>query len=166
MDRGRKIAVYCSDVSGAFDNVSSKRLLVKLEAKRIDPLIIKVIESWLEPRTASVVVGGSKSAPFCIRDMVYQGTVLGPQLWNLFFEDAAEAINEYTFEEIVYADDLNAYKEFTSTTTNGTAMEAVGNVQNEFHRWGRANQVTFDPSKESRHVLSRTDPFGPNFNTL
>ena len=58
----------------------------------------------------------------------------GPQLWNLFFEDAAKAIDEYTFEEIVYADDLNAYKEFTSTTTNETAMEAVGNVQHELHR--------------------------------
>ena len=39
LGRGRKIAVYCSDVSGAFDKVSSKRLLAKLEAKRIDLLI-------------------------------------------------------------------------------------------------------------------------------
>ena len=42
--------------------------------------------------------------------MIFQGTVLGPQLWNLYFEDASKAINEYMFEEVVYADDLNAYK--------------------------------------------------------
>ena len=166
LDKGRKIAVYCSDVSGAFDKVSSNRLLVKLEAKGVDPRIIKVIASWLEPRSATVVVGGAKSEPFSMRDMVYQGTVLGPQLWNLFFEDAAEAIKQFVFEETVYADDLNAYREFTGTTTNEKALSAVDKVQDELHSWGRANQVTFDPSKESKHVLSRTDPFGQNFKLL
>ena len=166
LNKGRKLAIYCSDVAGAFDRVSRERLMFKLEAKGIDPRIIKVIGSWLEPRTASVVVGGAKSDFFSIHDMVYQGTVLGPQLWNLFFEDAAEAIKEYMFEEIIYADDLNAYKEFTGETTNENALHAVDKVQEELHSWGKANQVVFDPSKESKHVLSRTDPFGSNFKLL
>ena len=42
--------------------------------------------------------------------MVYQGTVLGPTLWNLFFEDARAAINEVFFTEYVFADDLNAFR--------------------------------------------------------
>ena len=134
LDGGRKIAIYCSDVSGAFDKVSSKRLLAKLRAKRIDPAIIQVLESWREPRTASVVVGGARSEPFCIHNMVYQGTVTGPQLWNLYFADAAHAIEEYMFEEVVYADDLNAYRQFASTTTTETALRAVGAVQEELHR--------------------------------
>jgi hypothetical protein len=92
--------------------------------------------------------------------MVYQGTVLGPQLWNLYFEDAADAIREYMFEEIVYADDLNAYKELPGTTENDKALLAIDRVQEELHRWGMANQVEFDPTKESKHVLSRTDPCG------
>ena len=70
------------------------------------------------------------------------------------------------FEEVVYADDLNAYREFASTTTTETALRAVGAVQEELHRWGKANQVAFDPAKESQHVLSLTDPFGPNFKLL
>ena len=80
--------MYCSDVAGAFDRVSSERLLAKLEAKGIHPKLVKVISSWLEPRQASVVVGGRKSKAFLIKDMIFQGTVLGPQLWSLFFEDA------------------------------------------------------------------------------
>jgi hypothetical protein len=166
LDKGRKIAIYCSDVSGAFDRVSTTRLLAKLRAKGIHPDIIKVIGSWLESRRAAVVVGGARSEPYLIKDMVYQGTVLGPPLWNMFFEDAAEAINERMFEEIVYADDLNAYKEFPGTTANENAMIAVDRVQDELHHWGKANQVKFDPSKESKHVLSRTDPFGVNFKLL
>jgi hypothetical protein len=45
--------------------------------------------------------------------MVFQGTVSGPMLWNLFFEDARHAINDCFFTEVVYADDLNAYRIFS-----------------------------------------------------
>ena len=38
--------------------------------------------------------------------------------------------------------------------------------QHKLHRWGEANSVTFDPSKESKHVLSRTDPAGGDFKIL
>ena len=166
LDKGFKLAVYCSDVSGAFDKVSRKRLLTKLAAKGIDSKLLKLIGSWLEPRTATVVVGGSKSNSFRIQDMVYQGTVLGPQLWNLYFEDAAKAIQEFFFEEIVYADDLNAFRIFPSTMTNDKIMKTIGNVQEELHSWGAANQVTFDAKKESKHILSRTDPEGSDFKLL
>ena len=33
--------------------------------------------------------------------MVFQGTVLGPTLWNLFYEDAWRSIHEAGFVEIV-----------------------------------------------------------------
>ena len=44
--------------------------------------------------------------------MVFQGTVLGPVLWNVFYEDARRAMEEWFFEEIMYADGLNACREF------------------------------------------------------
>ena len=66
----------------------------------------------------------------------------------------------------MYADDLNAYKELLGSTANEKAIEAVDKVQAELHAWGEANQVVFDPAKESKHALSRTDPQGPNFKQL
>jgi hypothetical protein len=138
----------------------------KLEAEGIHPMLLKLISSWLEPRSASVVVGGTKSEPFRIHNMVYQGTVLGPQLWNLFFEDAYKAIREFMFEEIVFADDLNAYKIVPASTPIENATAAMDTVQGELHRWGAANQVSFDPVKESKHILSRSDPFGTDFKLL
>ena len=60
--------------------------------------------------------------------MVYQGTVLGPQLWNLYFEDAANAIQEFLFEEVVLADDLNAYKILPSSGPHDVAMKAIDTV--------------------------------------
>ena len=166
VELGRKVLVYCSDVAGAFDRVSAERLLSKLNSKGIHPKFVKLIGSWLEPRQASVVVGGERSKPFLIKDMVFQGTVLGPQLWNLFFEDAKRAINEFLYEEIVYADDLNAYKIVPAATSEEVAMVSLGRVQEELHTWGSANQVTFDPKKESKHILSRTMPFGDDFKLL
>ena len=111
---GRKVAVYCSDVSGAFDRVQFHRMVAKLRTKGLHPDIIAVLVSWLKQRLAEVVVGGSVSDKMTLINMVYQGTVTGPILWNLFFEDACNPINECFFKEVVYADDLNAYRVFAS----------------------------------------------------
>ena len=42
----------------------------------------------------------------------------------------------------------------------------MGECQEELHKWGEANQVTFDPKKESQHILSRTKPWGEPFDLL
>ena len=55
--------------------------------------------SWLRDRHAKVVVGGLASEEFTLANMFFQGTVWGPTLWNIFFEDARYAINEMFFTE-------------------------------------------------------------------
>jgi hypothetical protein len=109
---------------------------------------------------------GTQSATFSLKNMLHQGTVMGPILWNVFFEDARRAIEEWFFEEVAYADDLNAYREFTESTTNAQVIGTIKNCQTDLHAWGRANQVCFDPGKESMHVLSASDPHGSNFKLL
>ena len=39
--------------------------------------------SWLQQRSAQVVVEGQRSDKMLLRNMVFQGTVLGPTLWTL-----------------------------------------------------------------------------------
>ena len=92
----RKVAVYCSGVSGAFDRVRSERLVAKLRNKglQLHRLIVAVLESWLKDRFAHIVVGGTTSKEMSLTNMVFQGTVTGPSFWNVFFEDARHAINE------------------------------------------------------------------------
>ena len=101
-----------------------------------------------------------------LRDMVFQGTVLGPTLWNLFFRDAADAIHQAGFQDIVYADDLNAFRIFDNSIENSKVIEECQRCQTELHTWGRANAVAFDPAKESMHVLSRSCPDGEAFKIL
>ena len=107
-----------------------------------------------------------RSDVMMLSNVVFQGTVTGPMLWNLFFEDARKALNEYLFEEAAYADDLNGYRIFASATSDESIESSIKLCQLELHEWGRANQVTFDPAKESWHILSLTNAVGENFKTL
>ena len=155
LDSNMKILVYCSDVSGAFDRVCKNRLMQKIRAQGIHPKLVKLIGSWLEPRDAHVVINGAQSATFQILNMVFQGTVLGPQLWNLFFADADKAIQEFMFFEMVFADDLNAYKIVPSSTDVAQAMQTIDRVQSELHKWGDANRVCFDPIRRKASTFFR-----------
>ena len=70
------------------------------------------------------------------------------------------------FQEIVFADDLNACRKYDATVQTERILSDMGACQRDFHKWGRANQVTFDPSKESTHILSRGNPSGEPFDLL
>jgi hypothetical protein len=164
--KNRKVAIYCSDVSGAFDRVSVERLTAKLKAKKLHPKIVAVMVSWLRNRKAEVIIGGARSRAFVLADMVFQGTVWGPDLWNFFYEDAKEAIQELSYTETVYADDLNAYREFPGGVKNDTIWKSLAACQKELHDWGDANQVIFDGTKESKHILSKSEAAGPDFKLL
>ena len=45
-------------------------------------------------------------------------------------------------------------------------MKCSEQCQGEVHAWGRANQVSFDPSEESFHILSLSDAMGMDFKFL
>ena len=154
LNYGMKIAIYCSDVSGAFDRISTSRMMSKLEYLNLNHELLAVIASWLEARTASVVVNGIRSSSITLHDMVYQGTVWGPTLWNCFYGDACYAIRGCDFEEIIYADDLNSFKYFDHSVSNETIFDNLKEVQSELYTWGRANQVTFDAGKEHFMIVS------------
>ena len=80
----QRVAVYCSDVAGAFDRVSATRLCAKLAAACLPASLLAVLKDWLSARSARVVVDGAVSRTVHMADMIYQGTVFGPPLWNVF----------------------------------------------------------------------------------
>ena len=67
---------------------------------------------------------------------------------------------------MVFADDLNAYREEPLTTENEVALGKARQCQTALHARGRANQVSFDATKESFHVLSKQEPEGESFKLL
>ena len=79
-----KLIVFSANVSGASDNVSGFKLMSRLLKLGVPSCYLRVLLSWLSGRTAKVVVGGGYSHVFDMSNMVYQGLVLGPILWNVF----------------------------------------------------------------------------------
>ena len=103
--------------------------------------LVDLIKSWLEQRQAHVVVGGEKSEAFFLSNMIFQGTVLGPMLWNLFFGDAREAVRFGKVIEIIFLDDLNASRSFCRSTKNTLIVRSMNSCQARLHSWGDANRV-------------------------
>jgi hypothetical protein len=157
---GCKVGVYCSDVSGAFDKVSSERLVQKLAHHGVHTDLLAVIKSWLRTRHAYVVIAGARSDRFDLANMVFQGTVWGPTLWNTYFGDAACVLQGYGYTIVIYADDYNAFKSFPSSTSNAHILQEIQSFQLELHTWGQGNQVIFDAGKESFMIISTTEPEG------
>ena len=58
------------------------------------------------------------------------------------------------FQELIFADDLNAFKGFTKKASDDELQNTMTTCQQNLHSWGRANQVQFDPGKESQHILA------------
>ena len=93
MGQGYLVGVYCSDVAGAFDRVDRERLGQKLRVSGLHPKVTDFLMSWSEDRVNTVVIGGAHSPKEILATSVFQGTVLGPPLWNLFYADARIAFN-------------------------------------------------------------------------
>ena len=110
--KGFKIGGYLGDISGAFDRVCKEYLLAKLHAAGVGATYLNFLDSYLSPREAQVLVEGAASEIFEIANSVFQGTVLGPPLWNVFFADIILAACKTGGEPSTFADDLGVFQKF------------------------------------------------------
>ena len=61
---------------------------------------------------------------------------------------------------------MNVYKEYDQRVENNVVLDELKLCQKNCHKWGRANKIEFEQSKESFSVLHRKDPYGKNFKLL
>ena len=155
-----------SDIAGAFDRVDTTKLVAKLKALGVCDAFVELIASYLAPRSAKVIVNGADSAEFVLENMIFQGTVLGPNLWNIFFADVHEPAESTGCKERKFADDLTTFKSFERSTSNDDILLDLASCQCSVHAWGERNRVTFEPSKEEFVVLDPHDGTGGPFRLL
>ena len=143
-----KTGGYLSDISGAFDKVFTPYMLAKLYAAGIGSKYLNLLASYLAPRRGRVVVQGTASEDFVLNDMLFQGTVLGPPLWNVFFADVGEAARSTGGKEAMFADDLNMFQKFPRLAPLADVTSKLSECKTRVRKWGEANRVTFDVAGE------------------
>ena len=163
---GNKVAAYLGDISGAFDRVFKDYLLAKLQAAGVGALYLNFLDSYLQPRRAAVVVEGTASDDFEIANTVFQGTVLGPPLWNVFFSDVTRAASFSGGDPSLFADDLSVFQTFDKHVANEEVLKSMQVCREKVHSWGRINRVAFDPSKEHQVVIHPIHGEGESFKLL
>ena len=100
---------------------------------------------------------------FELRDIIFQGMVLGPLVWVLFSLDLPEAIVVSGAMVELFADDVTVYKSFDRKATLADIFADMKKCQSHAHEWGRYNQAQFAESKEAFVTLSNTIPKGQYF---
>ena len=123
------------------------------------------MKSYLEPRRANVVVAGAMSREMKLENTVFQGTRLGPPLWNVHFQDVSVSVPD-EYQETKFADDLSCSKAFEGSTPNEHIYNDLHACQNSVHAWGRLNQVIFEHSKEEFAILHSHEGEGEDFKAL
>ena len=119
------------------------------------PAFLDFLNSYLESREGFVAVEGALSECMYLTDMVYQGTVLGPALWNAFFGDVSLHVPDDGQHVQIFADDLKIDASCPASMSNAVLRDSLGEAQTRIHQWRERDRVTFDPSKNTFTLSTR-----------
>ena len=95
------------DLSKAFDSISHKGLIHKLELYGIKGNNLNLIRNYLSSRSQQTSMGGTLSEPQEINFGVPQGSVLGPIFFLVFMNDITKIIKHSQI--CLFADDTVIY---------------------------------------------------------
>lgn len=98
-------AVVTVDVKNAFNSASWQLILEKLERRGINSNLIRIIQSYLSDRTI-LLEAEDGVREFEVNSGVPQGSVLGPTLWNVLYNDLLQQEYPEGVTLIGFADDI------------------------------------------------------------
>jgi len=146
------VDVVYFDFAKAFDRVSHKKLVTKLESMGFPGFICKWIKNWLSERKMFVKVGNSSSDVLECISGVPQGSVLGPILFTLFTSDLAFSLREFGCRFIMYADDIKIYRTIDSPLDYVHLQQSIDLV----YAWSVKYQLPLAPHKcQALYIGSR-----------
>ena len=145
------------DFSKAFDSVWHSALFHKLILAGLPPCFARWTQSFLSDRRASVVFQNHKSRSFRVRQGVPQGSVLGPVLFSLFFNDLPASLPS-SISCSLYADNLAIW---SSSPSVPTAVEATQGALFRLECWTEYWCLPLNPNKCEASFFS-VDPHQAN----
>ena len=129
------------DTKKAFDCVSHKKLIEKLDHYGIRGIANNVVESYRTNRKQFVSINHTNSNLASIEYGVPQGSILGPLLFLVFQNDLPAALRT---TPSFFADDTA----LLATTKNFSDLEKLANSElHNLNRWMSVNALTVHPKK-------------------
>ena len=110
------------DFSKAFDKVSHRKLLHKIDFYGVRGKTNAWISGFLDHRLQRVLVNGKASSSTDVLSGIPQGTVLGPLLFLLYINDIATNIQS---PMRLFADDSLVYREITSPADHAALQNDI-----------------------------------------
>ena len=136
------------DFRKAFDLVSHKHLLLKLQKHGINGQIGQWIQAFLENRKQKVIIRGVESDELDVLSGVPQGSVLGPILFLIFINDLPKCVD---CPVCLFADDSKIYCRVPRMNSNKPELEgAHEKLQNDLHElqnWATKWKMSFNVAK-------------------
>lgn len=143
---GGAARILAVDIAGAFDRVSHVGLLHKAQHLGINGTLHSWLSSYLDGRSLRCVVGGQTSSQYPISAGVPQGSILGPTLFLIYVNDAADVLVGDSKLE-AYADDTTLYSLVSCDEGPRDATQSLQLSINQLHAWGCKWKVSFEPTK-------------------
>ena len=134
------------DIGVAIDRVW---LLAKLKQLGVTGWLLELFSSYLYGRSLRAVVSGCTSATFPVDASVPQGSILGPLLWNIYFNDL-----QCLPVASANADDCT----LSPTYTREEATNVIDATNRQFDNilaWGRRWQIKFAAEKTQAILITR-----------
>lgn len=100
------VSVLTLDVKNAFNSVPRSKIMEAMRGKRVPGHLIKIIGSYLSDRRIRFSTGNGVEEEISTNMGVPQGSVLGPQLWNIMYDGLLRVEMPEGVEVIAFADDV------------------------------------------------------------
>ena len=153
LEKGDLVDVIFLDFAKAFDKVSHRHLLYKLQCSCIQGHLFSWFHDCLSDCTQRVIIGGHSSEWMKVSSGVPQGIILGPLLFLLCINDFP--LNVSCTTEL-FADDSVLYRNITSVDD---CVEFQGDLLS-VASWCDLWKVTLKPEKcKALHVTKSKCPF-------
>ena len=150
LDNNKIVGGILMDLSKAFDCVPHDLLLAKLAAYGIDDSLILYIHSYLLNRKQCVCINNTLSEFNKVISGVPQGSIVGPILFNCFFNDFYYFIENAKVHN--FADD-NTLTTFAQNVRNLiSVLESESNIAID---WFETNKMIVNPGKFQSIIIDK-----------
>lgn len=133
-------SIIYTDIAKAFDTVSHEKLVKVISSYKICPTVTHWLKQFLKDRFQQVAIADSVSSPLVVHSGIPQGSVIGPLLFIIFFNDITSCA---TFLEknggiSLFADDAKLFS---------TDEKKLQDSLNCLHSWTTNFQLKLAPHK-------------------